>query len=89
MVDADLSFDTQSDEYDAMLALWQRATTGSADPAGRERMKSGYARDVSILASSEVMPLIESAGFEPPVPFYQAALVRAWFAKRAVSSERQ
>lgn len=88
MAAADLSFDTQSEEYDALLAVWQRATTGSVDPADRERMRFAYARDVSILPSSEVMSVIESAGFDQPVPFFQAALVQAWFARRAVGSGR-
>ncbi len=81
---ADLSCDTQSEEFDALLAVWQRATTGSVDPADRERMRSGYAKDVSILPSGAVRALIESAGFDEPVPFFQAALLRAWFARRAV-----
>lgn len=85
MANADLSFDTRSEEFEALFAVWQRATTGSADPADRERMKSGYAKDVSILPSREVKSLIQSAGFDRPVPFFQAALIRAWFAKRDIA----
>jgi tRNA (cmo5U34)-methyltransferase len=87
LADADLSFDTQSEGYAALLAVWQWATTGSHDPADRERMRTGYAKDVSILPSTGVMSVIQSAGFDHPVPFFQAALVRAWFARRAVASE--
>lgn len=83
IVDADLSFDTHTDDYDSLLAVWQRVLTGSVDPADRERMRAGYAKDVSILPSSEVMSVMESAGFDQPVPFFQAALIRAWYARRA------
>lgn len=88
MANADLSYDTESAEYDELLAVWQRATTGTFDKADRERMKSGYAKDVSILPSREVISVIESAGFDRPVPFFQAALIRAWFAKRVIGSGR-
>lgn len=88
MANADLSFDTESEDYDALLAVWQRVTTGSVDTVDRERMKSGYARDVSILPSHEVMSVIESAGFDRPIPFFQAALIQAWFGKRGFGRAR-
>lgn len=87
MANADLSCDTESAEYDALLTVWQRAMAGTADPAERERMKSGYARDVAILPSHAVMSIIESGGFDNPVPFYQAGLIRAWFATRAADAD--
>lgn len=88
MVNADLSCDTESVDYDALLTVWQRATTANADSEERERMKSGYSRDVAILPSRAVMSIIESGGFDRPVPFYQAGLIRAWFARRATDGQR-
>jgi tRNA (cmo5U34)-methyltransferase len=83
LVNADLSYDTESEGYDALLAVWQSVMTASTDPAERERMKSGYAKDVAILPSDAVSSIIESGGFDKPVPFFQAGLIRGWFAKRA------
>lgn len=89
LANADLSCDTDAEQYDALLAVWQSATTGSVDPMDRERMKSGYANDVSILPSHAVMSIIESGGFDRPVPFFQAGLIRAWFASRCAKSVRE
>ena len=49
-------------------------------------MKSGYAKDVAILPSVAVASIIESGGFVRPVQFFQAGLMRAWFATRASRS---
>lgn len=84
IVDADLSADVSSPGYDELIALWHRMTTASAGSAeDLERMKSGYAKDVAILPSEAVADLIASAGFEQPTPFFQAGLIRAWFARRS------
>lgn len=84
LANADLSAAVETEDYDALLALWQRLTTGSADAAELERMKSGYAKDVAILPSYAVASIIESGGFVEPVSFFQAGLLRAWVAKRAL-----
>lgn len=86
LANADLSAAVETDVYDALLALWQRLTTESDDVAEFERMKVGYAKDVAILPSCEVSSIIESGGFDSPVPFFQAGLLRAWFATRATAS---
>jgi tRNA (cmo5U34)-methyltransferase len=58
------------------------APTGTR-PEGLERMRAAYARDVAILPPGRVETIIESAGFEPPVEFFQAGLIHAWFSRRA------
>lgn len=85
LANADLSADVNSADYDALLAVWQRTMDASAaSPEGLERMKSGYAKDVAIVTPAETASIIESGGFDSPVQFYQAALMCAWFATRAV-----
>ena len=50
LANADLSADVESEDYDALLAVWQRVMAASAVSAeGLDRMKSGYAKDVAIL----------------------------------------
>ncbi|MHB8869086.1 MAG: class I SAM-dependent methyltransferase [Thermoleophilia bacterium] len=84
LANADLSADVQSDDYDALLAVWQRVMAGSDLSAERlDRMKSGYAKDVAILPSGELASIIESGGFDEPVQFFRAALMCGWFATRA------
>jgi hypothetical protein len=46
---------------------------------------AAYAKDVAILSPKRIAAIIESAGFEPPVQFFQAGLMHAWFAKRSPS----
>lgn len=84
LVNADLSADVASRDYDELLAVWQRVMATSAVSAeALDRMKSGYAKDVAILPSADVASIIERGGFDRPVEFFQAALVRGWFARRA------
>lgn len=84
LVNADLSADVNSSDYDALLALWQRVMSPSvASPEDLERMKAGYAKDVAMLPPVAVASIIESGGFESPTQFFQAALMHGWFAKRA------
>ena len=47
-----------------------------------ERARLAYARDVAILPAPQVAGLIESAGFETPVQFFQAGLMHGWFCSR-------
>jgi len=83
LANADLSADVESEEYDALLAVWQRVMSSSTvTPEGLERMRAGYAKDVSILPQGDVGSIIESGGFDAPVHFFAAGLIHAWFAKR-------
>ena len=84
LANADLSADAESEEYDALLALWQKVMSASAVSAeGLDRMKEGCAKDVAILPPADVAALIESGGFEAPTRFFQAGLLHGWFARRA------
>jgi tRNA (cmo5U34)-methyltransferase len=87
LVNADLSADVASEDYDALLAIWQRVMSQSAVSAAElDRMKSGYAKDVAILPSGAVASIIKSGGFDTPIQFFQAGLVCGWFAVRAPRS---
>jgi len=90
LANSDLSADVESEDYDALLAVWQKVMATSAVSAeGLDRMKSGYAKDVAILPSAAVASIMESGGFDKPVQFFQAGLIHAWFAKRASRSAIQ
>ena len=55
LANSDLSADVESEDYDALLAVWQRVMATSAVSAeGLDRMKSGYAKDVAILPSAHL-----------------------------------
>ncbi|MEF9979255.1 MAG: class I SAM-dependent methyltransferase [Thermomonas sp.] len=81
---ADLAWDTAAPDYPAMLALWLRTMSGAGlDGAAIERMRTAYARDVSVLPPDRVASLVADAGFDPPLRFHQAGMIHGWCARRA------
>lgn len=86
LASADLASDLGSNVYDALLRVWLNVMTPEGiQPEGLERTRAAYAKDVAILPPKVIASIIEAAGFEPPVQFFQAGLMHAWFAKRASS----
>lgn len=84
LASSDLASDTESQAYRDLLPIWIRLMSSAGVPPDvLEKTRAAYAKDVAILPSAHVASLIESAGFEPPVQFYQAGLIHAWFSKRA------
>ena len=46
-------------------------------------MREAYRRDVAVLPAAQVEAILVSGGFESPIQFYQAGLIRAWYSKRS------
>lgn len=80
---SDLAYDTKSPKYESLLQVWLR-TMAAADlsPERIQQMRQAYERDVAILPPRTVEGIIESAGFAPPVQFFQAGLMHAWYTAR-------
>jgi tRNA (cmo5U34)-methyltransferase len=86
LVSSDLASDVGSNAYAALLRVWINVMSSAGiQPEVLERTRAAYAKDVAILPSKRIASIIESAGFEPPVQFFQAGLMHAWFSKRASS----
>jgi tRNA (cmo5U34)-methyltransferase len=84
LASSDLASGAGSGDYEALLRAWLIIMAGPDVSAERlERARSAYAKDVAILAPAAVASVIEAGGFEPPVQFFQAGLLHAWFSKRA------
>ena len=82
LASSDLASDVDSREYQALLETWMNMMQAAGIPtAGLEQMRAAYARDVAVIAPARIAALIESAGFERSVLFYQAGLIHAWFSK--------
>jgi tRNA (cmo5U34)-methyltransferase len=80
---SDLASDTGAPHYTSLLDVWLRTMAATDLPAERmEQMRAAYDRDVAILPIPDVEAIIASGGFEPPVRFYQAGLIHAWYARR-------
>ena len=83
LASSDLAADVESNEYDELLPVWMKIMAAAdLTPERREQMRTAYANDVAVLPPAIVAGIIKSAGFETPVPFYQAGLIHAWFSKR-------
>lgn len=83
LANADLASDTQSQAYQALLRNWLKLMSSAAvHPEMIERARAAYATDVAVLPPPQVASLIEQGGFEPPVQFFQAGLMHAWFSRR-------
>lgn len=83
LVNADLAADTSSPEYESLLAIWlDRMSSAGVSPDALARARAAYAKDVAVLPPASVAALIASAGFEAPIPFFQAGLMHAWRATR-------
>lgn len=67
-----------------LLRAWLQAMSqASLEADALERMRAGYAKDLAILPPAQIASIIQSAGFELPVQFFQAGLIHACFSKRA------
>lgn len=83
LVSSDLAGDLAAPDCSTLLEVWfQLMKGGGISSQEIERMREAYTRDVAVLPSSEVRNLIASGGFDSPVPFFQAGLIHAWYARR-------
>lgn len=83
LVNADLACEVTSPDYDTLLPIWlNRMSAAGAPPDALARARAAYAKDVAIVPAERIKSLVESAGFERPVQFFQAGLLHAWCARR-------
>lgn len=85
LASADLASHVQSPAYEVLLQNWLTLmSSAGVQPQMLERARAAYAKDVAILPAQQVARLIEAAGFEPPVQFFQAGLMHGWFCRSRV-----
>lgn len=85
LVTADLASDLASPEGGDLLEVWARMMSGGGlSPEDIARIREAYARDVAVLPPASVHQIITQGGFASPIPFFQAGLIHAWYAKRAL-----
>lgn len=83
LASSDLSTEQDAPGYDDLLRVWQRTITPTdVSDEGLRRMKATYAKDVAVLPPDQVEAVLRAGGFEAPRTFFQAGLIRAWFARR-------
>lgn len=83
LIASDLAGDLSTAEGESQLNVWLALMKGGGVAAEEvARMREAYTRDVAVLAAQEVREIILRAGFESPVPFFQAGMIHAWYARR-------
>lgn len=82
LVNTDLCYDTNSKEFDKALELWQRIMTGNNTSLDElKAVKKNYEKNVSIVPQKKLFSIINSAGFDETVAFFQASLILGCFSK--------
>lgn len=83
LISADLSGDIYSIEYEKILNVWARMMIqGEVQTQSIENIRQSHKSGISFLTPEKVTDMIESAGFEKPVHFYQMAFIHAWFCQK-------
>ena len=82
LINADLSAETGSYEYEQTLGVWAKTMLAGDVAQSIENIRQSHRDGVSVLPQNEVAKIIQSAGFDKPVQFYQMAFIHAWFCKK-------
>jgi tRNA (cmo5U34)-methyltransferase len=79
----DLCADRQAPGFAGALDLWlDLLRLGGVPDEARKGWVDAYGRDFGVHGPSALEALIEAAGFTPPAPVFQAAMMRGWVAAK-------
>jgi tRNA (cmo5U34)-methyltransferase len=80
LVNAEISFDLDSQEFAPMLVTWERVQSlMGATPESLRSLPNTLRNVLTVLPPAEVEAILRAAGF-PPVRFFQAAMIMGWYA---------
>lgn len=83
LASSDLATGTDPAGYDTLLYAWMSLMTGSApSQESLARARHAYTESVAVLPPADIAQVIASAGFEPPVQFFQAGMLHAFLSTR-------
>lgn len=84
LVSSDLASDLVSPEGSDLLEVWARVMSGGGiSPDEVARFRQAYTHDVAVVSPASVCQIIAQGGFASPIPFFQAGLIHASYARRA------
>ena len=87
LFNADLCAERTRGDFAAVMDLW--LTLAATPDERREQFRAAFGRDFAVHGPAELEAMVAGAGFSPPVPVFQAALVRAWITTMAEESKRR
>jgi tRNA (cmo5U34)-methyltransferase len=80
---AEISADLHADTFPAMLEDWKQVQTlMGATPDGLAKMPQMMREVLGVISPAETEALWRAAGFDLPIPFFQAFMIRGWHARR-------
>ena len=83
LISSDLAGDLAAPDCQNLLEVWCRLMKGNGLSLEEvQKMREAYSRDVAVLPPRDVQDIIMLGGFNSPVPFFQAGLIHACYAKR-------
>jgi tRNA (cmo5U34)-methyltransferase len=81
LVNTEISFDLQSEEFPSMLMNWQRVQgLMGAAPESLQSLPNTLRNILTVLPPAEVEAMMRGTGFPLPVRFFQAAMILGWYA---------
>lgn len=83
-INVDLSTDNDAPSFEGIMGLWIDIfrLAGQTEESRANYLKA-YGQQFAAHGPGAVANMIEAAGFTPPAPVFQAALIRGWTATRA------
>lgn len=84
LFEATLCADRTAPAFETLMELWLGVLGRTAPMTGEKgsTYRAAFGRDFAVHGPDVVEAMIAGAGFSPPVPCVQLALVRAWWARR-------
>lgn len=82
-VSTEISYDLNSAEFPAMLKNWERVQAlMGATPESLRTLEDMLRNSLSVLSPMETETVLKATGFDLPVQFFQAFLIRGWHAAK-------
>jgi tRNA (cmo5U34)-methyltransferase len=83
LINVDLSADNDAASFEGVMGLWMDLLRlGGQTEESRSGYRKAYGQQFAAHGPEAVAKMIEAAGFTPPAPVFQAALIRGWTAIR-------
>lgn len=83
-INTDLSGDVKTQSYLELLKCWFRVLQGAElTPEMFDILKSAYEHDLGIIAEPQLIALLQNAGFQQSIRFYQVGLIHGWCSTKA------
>ena len=76
------TLDLCGEDFEALLPVWLELLRQAGIPdEGLKRQREAFGDKVAVTDTSGLLAIAREAGFTSPTPFFQALLMRGWFAR--------